>query len=109
MQSGIFCPQTKRWFTLPPLYNTAWAIGPHQGHWQGDTVVEKRDRQKAVGLFRLQKTAGNYLAIRIPGKSSETVMKAIWALRDEFGEHFADVFKTIAADNGSEFADFAHV
>jgi IS30 family transposase len=30
-------------------------------------------------------------------------------LHDEFGEHFADIFKTIMVNNGSEFADFAQV
>ena len=28
-------------------------------------------------------------------------------LKAEYGEHFAQVFKTITVDNGSEFADFA--
>jgi hypothetical protein len=28
-------------------------------------------------------------------------MVAMRALRDEFGEHFVDVFKTIAVDNGT--------
>jgi IS30 family transposase len=80
-----------------------------EGHWEGDTVVGKRDGQEAVVLSLLEKKTQYYIAIRIPGKTSEAVMEAMRALRDEFGEHFAHVFKTITVDNGSEFADFAQV
>jgi IS30 family transposase len=79
------------------------------GHWEGDTVVGKRDGREAVVLSLLEKKTQTYLAFRIPGKTSEAVMEAMRALRDAFGEHFADVFKTITVDNGSEFADFAQV
>jgi IS30 family transposase len=79
------------------------------GHWEGDTVVGKRDGQEAVVFSLLEKKTETYLAFRIPGKTSEAVMAAMRALHDEFGEHFSDVFKTITVDNGSEFADFAQV
>jgi IS30 family transposase len=79
------------------------------GHWEGDTVVGKRDGREAVVLSLLEKKTQTYLAFRIPGKTSEAVMEAMRALRDAFGEHFKDVFKTITVDNGSEFADFAQV
>ena len=36
-------------------------------------------------------------------------MELMNTLRDEYGEHFSQVFKTITVDNGSEFADFAQV
>ena len=47
------------------------------------------------------------MAFLIPGKTSETVMSAMHILKAEFGDRFAQVFKTITVDNGSEFADFA--
>ena len=80
-----------------------------EGHWEGDTVVGKRDGQEAVILSLLEKKTENYLAIRIPGKTSEAVMQAMLALRTEYGERFSQIFKTITVDNGSEFADFAQV
>jgi IS30 family transposase len=79
------------------------------GHWEGDTVVGKRDGKEAVVLSLLEKKTQYYIALRIPGKTSEAVMAAMRALRDEYGEHFADVFKTITVDNGSEFADFSQI
>ena len=78
-----------------------------EGHWEGGTVVGKRAGHEAVVLTLLEKKTENYLAIRIPGKTSKAVMDAMAALRAEYGQHFPQVFKTITVDNGSEFADFA--
>ena len=55
----------------------------------------------------LEKKTENYLAFLIPGKTSEAVMAAMQLLKEEYGDRFAQVFKTITVDNGAEFADFA--
>lgn len=80
-----------------------------EGHWEGDTVVGLRSGKESVVLTLIEKKTENYLAIRIPGKSSAAVMAAMKVLRDEYGDRFGQVFKTITVDNGSEFADFAQV
>ena len=77
-----------------------------EGHWEGGTVVGKRAGHEAVVLTLLEKKTENYLAIRIPGKTSEAIMEAMAALRAEYGQRFPQVFMTITADNGSEFARF---
>ena len=78
-----------------------------EGHWEGDTVVGKRSGKEAVVFSLLEKKTENYIAVQIPGKTSEAVMAAMRMLKAEFGDRFAQVFKTITVDNGSEFADFA--
>lgn len=80
-----------------------------EGHWEGDTVVGKRNGQEAVIFSLLEKKTENYIAIRISGKTSEGVMEAMQMLREEYGDRFSQVFKTITVDNGSEFADFSQV
>lgn len=80
-----------------------------EGHWEGDTVVGKRDGKEAVVLSLLEKKTQTYLAFRIPARTSEAVMVAMNTLRSEYGDHFAHVFKTITVDNGSEFADLAQI
>ena len=80
-----------------------------EGHWEGDTVVGKRDGKEAVVLSLLEKKTHTYLALRIPGKTSAAVMGAMNALHNEYGDRFSEVFKTITVDNGSEFSDFAQV
>ena len=78
------------------------------GHWEGDTVVGKRNGKEAVILTLLEKKTQHYLAIRIPGKTSDAVNAAMQQLREDFGESFfSQIFKTITVDNGPEFADFA--
>ena len=78
-----------------------------EGHWEGDTVVGKRAGKEAVVFSLLEKKTENYMAFLIPGKTSEAVMAAMQMLKAEYGDHFAEVFKTITVDNGAEFADFA--
>ncbi len=80
-----------------------------EGHWEGDTMVGKRAGKEAVVLSLLEKKTETYLALRIPSKTSDAVMGAMNALRNEYGDRFSEVFKTITVDNGSEFADFAQV
>jgi hypothetical protein len=69
------------------------SLRTEEGHWEGDTVVGKRDGQEAVVLSLLEKKTQHYIAIRISGKTSKAVLEAMKALHDEFGEHFADVLR----------------
>lgn len=74
------------------------------GHWEIDTVVGHRRGKESVVLTLLEKTTQFYIAIKIPGKNTESVMAALEVLREEYGpEHFSEIFKTITADNGCEF------
>lgn len=78
-----------------------------EGHWEGDTVVGKKAGKEAVILSLLEKKTQQYIAIRISGKDSASVMAAMRMLKEEFGDKFSQVFKTITWDNGAEFADAA--
>ena len=49
------------------------------------------------------------IAIRIPGKDADSVLNAMQSLREEFGDKFSQVFKSITVDNGSEFSAFSQV
>lgn len=70
-------------------------------------MVGKRNGKEAVILTLLEKKTQHYLAIRIPGKTSDAVNAAMQKLREDFGESFfSQIFKTITVDNGPEFADF---
>lgn len=80
-----------------------------EGHWEGDTVVGKRAGKEAVVFSLIEKKTENYIALRVPGKTSAAVMAAMQMLKTEYGDRFSQVFKTITVDNGSEFADFAQV
>ena len=47
--------------------------------------------------------------IRLPDKTSQSVMNAFAALKNECGERFLHIFKTITTDNGSEFSRLAEI
>ncbi|MCI6613117.1 MAG: IS30 family transposase, partial [Clostridiales bacterium] len=65
--------------------------------------------KEAVVLSLLEKKTENYIAIRIPGKDADSVLNAMQSRREEFGDKFSQVFKTITVDNGSEFSAFSQV
>lgn len=80
------------------------------GHWEIDTVVGHRSGQESVVLTLVEKVTDFYLAIKIPGKTADCVIAAMEVLREEYGEeHFATIFKTITADNGTEFERLAEL
>ena len=78
-----------------------------EGHCEGDTMVGKRAGKESVVLSLVEKKTENHLDFLIPGKTSDAVMPAMRMLKGAYGDRFAQVFKTITVDNGSEFADFA--
>jgi len=80
-----------------------------EGHWEGDTVVGRRNGKEAVLLTLLKKKTQNYRVIRIPEKTSKAINAAMANLHRQYGEPFSRVFQTIMVNNGSEFADFAEV
>ena len=65
--------------------------------------------KEAVVLSLLEKKTENYIALHIPGKDANSVLSAMQLLKEEFGNKFSQVFKTITVDNGSEFSSFAQV
>jgi len=80
------------------------------GHWEIDTVVGHRAGKESVVLTLVEKMTDFYLAIKIPGKDAASVMAAMEVLREEYGEdHFSTIFKTITADNGTEFERLAEL
>lgn len=79
------------------------------GHWEVDTVVGKKKGREAVAFTALEKVTRKYVAIRIPSRTSEAVAIAIRQLHQLYGDHFSEVFKTMTADNGPEFAELAKI
>ena len=77
------------------------------GHWEADTVIGRKSGKEAAVLTLVERVTNHYLAIRIPGKNSESVIEAMEGLRVEFGDRFSSVFKSITTDNGSEFEEFS--
>jgi Transposase and inactivated derivatives, IS30 family len=75
-----------------------------QGHWEIDLVVG-RQGTKPVILTLVDRKTRRSLYVLVKNKTQKAVIAAIRRLRRRAGGDFTDVFKTITADNGSEFLD----
>ncbi|EIJ77611.1 Integrase catalytic region (plasmid) [Bacillus methanolicus PB1] len=74
------------------------------GHWEIDTVIGKKSNDQALLTITERKTRKEII-IRVDAKDAPSISDAISCLKKNYGEQFPKVFKTITADNGSEFAD----
>ncbi|KAA0954733.1 IS30 family transposase [Planococcus sp. ANT_H30] len=76
------------------------------GHWEIDTVIGKKSQDEALMTLTERKTRQEII-LRIDDKDSDSITKALEMVRNKFDTNFAQVFKTITSDNGSEFAELA--
>lgn len=77
------------------------------GHWEIDTVIGRKSKTDKVVLSLCERLTRKYIGIPIDGKNTDAVKAGFLQLKDWFGSQFAEVFKTITADNGSEFANLS--
>ena len=75
------------------------------GHWEGDLVIGKRKKGSVLLTFTERMTREEII-IKIKGKNTEYVVKALNALERKLGKRFYSKFKTITFDNGVEFMDY---
>lgn len=79
------------------------------GHWEVDTVIGEKSVNDCVLLTILERQTRNAIVRQIASKSAEAVMNELANIREQFGDEFSQVFKTITSDNGSEFADLTSI
>jgi IS30 family transposase len=75
-----------------------------QGHWEIDLVVGKQGTKPAI-LTLVERKTRKSLYVLVKNKTQKEVVAAIRRARERVGGSFDDVFKTVTADNGSEFLD----
>ncbi len=76
------------------------------GHWESDTVLGLKKKGENAIFTIVERVTGYYLSIKIDEKNTTGVATAMAELKEEFGDKFSQVFKSITTDNGSEFANF---
>jgi len=75
-----------------------------QGHWEIDLVVGKKGTKPAI-LTLIDRKSRKSLYVLVKNKTQKEVLAALRRVRRRVGGNFDKVFKTITADNGSEFLD----
>jgi len=76
------------------------------GHWEIDTVVGKKSNDSAILTLTERKTRHELLFL-LDAKDSNAVKNALMELKNHYGNQISRVFRTITADNGSEFSDLS--
>jgi len=77
------------------------------GHWEFDSVLGSKNADEPCILTLVERMTRDAMWLKVKNHSAEAVTEAVQELKNIFGEHFSDVFKTITADNGSEFAELS--
>ena len=78
------------------------------GHWEIDTVVGKRSND-AVLLTLTERKTRYELIFLLDSKDSEAVKRVFMELKNSYGELFGEVFRSVTADNGSEFSELSSI
>ncbi len=76
------------------------------GHWEIDLVVGGRGKGSAALLTLTERKTRKQIICKLKDKTQKAVVRAINGIERQMGaEAFRTVFKSITADNGSEFLD----
>lgn len=75
------------------------------GHWEID-IVKGPLRTKACLLTLSERMTRQEIIIKLCSCTVEEVDRALTELEEGLGRYFGNIFKTITADNGSEFLDW---
>lgn len=76
------------------------------GHWEIDLVVGGKGKGTAVLLTLTERRTRKQIIRKLKDKTQKAVIRAINGIERQMGtEAFRTVFKSITADNGSEFLD----
>lgn len=75
------------------------------GHWEIDTVIGAQHKQDPVLLTLVERQTRFEVLIKIDSKDAASVTDAMQSLSDRIGTEMPTLFKSITADNGSEFSE----
>ena len=75
------------------------------GHWEGDSVIGKNTKGETMLTFTERLTRMEII-MRCPDKSASSTVRMLNRLERRLGsKNFAQIFRTITFDNGTEFSD----
>lgn len=76
------------------------------GHWEIDLVVGGKGTSTTALLTLVERKTRKMIIRKVPDRTQDSVLKALASMERSMGAGaFRTIFKTITADNGSEFLD----
>jgi IS30 family transposase len=79
------------------------------GHWEIDSVIGRKTKGQPTLMTITERKTRKELIRIIPDQSAKSIMDALKTLAEEAGDLFSTVFKSITADNGSEFSELSNL
>lgn len=79
------------------------------GHWEMDSVLGKKGSDEPAVISLTERKHRFSLWLKVRDHSAEALDEAVSKLFADFGDKYREVFKTITADNGSEFANLSQL
>ena len=80
------------------------------GHWEIDTVKSAKDTGNACLLTLTERKTRAEIAVKMNDGTAASVVSELDKIEDKIGrKNFTQLFKSITADGGSEFTDFAGI
>ena len=79
------------------------------GHWEIDTVIGLKAGKDQALLTLTERKTRYEVIIKIDGKASDPVNRALTDLKEAAGKDFGLLFKTITSDNGTEFSGISEL
>lgn len=76
------------------------------GHWEMDCVEGIKKKRETL-LCLSERYTRKEIVIKLPNKTTESVVKALNVIERKYGKLFRKIFKSITVDNGTEFSDCA--
>lgn len=77
------------------------------GHWELDSVLGRKGKNEPAVIALTERKLRHSIWLKVKNHSAEALDEALKELFSAFGDRYCKVFKTITADNGSEFANLS--
>lgn len=79
------------------------------GHWEADTVVGSKNEEEPCTFTVVERKTRKSIWVKAADHTAESIQAAVRSVIDYFGSMAPAIFKSITADNGSEFAKLAEL
>jgi len=73
------------------------------GHWEMDTIIGKREKSEVL-LTLTERVTGLEIIYKMQGRTAKDTEAKLKKIKSKYGKNFHRLFKSITADNGSEFS-----
>ena len=79
------------------------------GHWEADSVLGKQGEEEPAVVTLVERKTRDCIWLWVKNHTAEALMEALDKAFEPYADKLTEVFKTITADNGSEFTQLSNL